>query len=63
MTTALVLAGGLGTRLRTVVPDLPKPMATVNGRRLANGGACLVRGAAVLLGAEAESNLANQESH
>jgi len=29
---AIVLAGGFGTRLRTVVPDLPKPMAPVNGR-------------------------------
>jgi D-glycero-alpha-D-manno-heptose 1-phosphate guanylyltransferase len=29
---AIVLAGGLGTRLRAVVPDLPKPMAPVNGR-------------------------------
>jgi len=27
-----VLAGGLGTRLRDVVPDLPKPMAPVAGR-------------------------------
>jgi D-glycero-alpha-D-manno-heptose 1-phosphate guanylyltransferase len=32
MTTAIVLAGGLGTRLRTAVPDLPKPMATVAGK-------------------------------
>lgn len=32
MTTAIILAGGLGTRLRHVVPDLPKPMAPVNGR-------------------------------
>lgn len=30
--TAFVLAGGLGTRLRSVVPELPKPMATVAGR-------------------------------
>jgi len=30
--TAVVLAGGLGTRLRSVVPDLPKPMASVAGR-------------------------------
>lgn len=30
--TAIILAGGLGTRLRAVVPDLPKPMAPVNGR-------------------------------
>lgn len=29
---AIVLAGGLGTRLRGVVPDLPKPMALVAGR-------------------------------
>jgi len=29
---AVVLAGGLGTRLRARVPDLPKPMAPVAGR-------------------------------
>ena len=29
---AVVLAGGLGTRLRGRVPDLPKPMAPVAGR-------------------------------
>jgi D-glycero-alpha-D-manno-heptose 1-phosphate guanylyltransferase len=29
---ALVLAGGFGTRLRAVVPDLPKPMAPVCGK-------------------------------
>jgi D-glycero-alpha-D-manno-heptose 1-phosphate guanylyltransferase len=29
---AIVLAGGLGTRLRGVVPGLPKPMAPVAGR-------------------------------
>jgi D-glycero-alpha-D-manno-heptose 1-phosphate guanylyltransferase len=32
MTSAIILAGGLGTRLRAVVPDRPKPMALVNGR-------------------------------
>ncbi|WP_309476972.1 nucleotidyltransferase family protein [Trinickia acidisoli] len=32
MRHAIVLAGGLGTRLRAAVPDLPKPMAPVNGR-------------------------------
>lgn len=32
MKEAVVLAGGLGTRLRSVVPDLPKPMAPVAGR-------------------------------
>lgn len=29
---AIILAGGLGTRLRSVVPDLPKCMAPVNGK-------------------------------
>ena len=29
---AIILAGGLGSRLRAVVPDLPKPMAPINGR-------------------------------
>ncbi|EAI6907781.1 D-glycero-D-manno-heptose 1-phosphate guanosyltransferase, partial [Campylobacter coli] len=29
---AIVLAGGLGTRLRSVVQDLPKPMASINGK-------------------------------
>ncbi|MEZ4774409.1 MAG: nucleotidyltransferase family protein [Bacteroidia bacterium] len=29
---AIVLAGGMGTRLRSVVADVPKPMAEVNGR-------------------------------
>ena len=29
---AIVLAGGFGTRLQSVVKDLPKPMAPVNGR-------------------------------
>ena len=32
MTSAVILAGGLGTRLRSAVPDLPKPMAPINGR-------------------------------
>jgi D-glycero-alpha-D-manno-heptose 1-phosphate guanylyltransferase len=32
MTAAIILAGGLGTRLRSAVPDLPKPMAPVAGR-------------------------------
>ena len=30
--TCLILAGGLGTRLRSALPDLPKPMAPVKGR-------------------------------
>ena len=30
--TSLILVGGLGTRLRSVLPDLPKPMAPVRGR-------------------------------
>lgn len=29
---AIILAGGLGTRLRSAVPNLPKPMAPVAGR-------------------------------
>jgi D-glycero-alpha-D-manno-heptose 1-phosphate guanylyltransferase len=29
---AVILAGGLGTRLKSVVTDLPKPMAPVNGK-------------------------------
>jgi D-glycero-alpha-D-manno-heptose 1-phosphate guanylyltransferase len=29
---AVILAGGLGTRLRSVVPDWPKPMAPVAGK-------------------------------
>jgi D-glycero-alpha-D-manno-heptose 1-phosphate guanylyltransferase len=29
---AIVLAGGFGTRLRALVPDVPKPMAPVAGR-------------------------------
>lgn len=32
MIPAIILAGGLGTRLRGAVPDLPKPMAPLNGR-------------------------------
>lgn len=43
---AIVLVGGLGTRLRSVVPDLPKPLAPVAGQpflarlldQLADGG-------------------------
>jgi NDP-sugar pyrophosphorylase family protein len=30
--TCVILAGGLGTRLRSVFPDTPKPMVPVNGR-------------------------------
>jgi len=32
MTTAIILAGGLGTRLRSVIQDIPKPMALVKKR-------------------------------
>jgi D-glycero-alpha-D-manno-heptose 1-phosphate guanylyltransferase len=32
VTSAIILAGGLGTRLRSAVPELPKPMAPVAGR-------------------------------
>jgi len=30
--TAIILAGGLGTRLRDTISDLPKPMAPINSR-------------------------------
>ena len=30
--TAIILAGGLGTRLKKVAPNTPKPMAIINGR-------------------------------
>ena len=29
---SIILVGGLGTRLREVVPDLPKPMVSINGK-------------------------------
>src|SRR5512135_2259083 len=32
VTTAIILAGGLGTRLSGVVQDRPKPLAPINGR-------------------------------
>ncbi|MDC1027461.1 nucleotidyltransferase family protein [Candidatus Thioglobus sp.] len=32
VTTAIILAGGLGTRLKGTVPNLPKPMAPINNR-------------------------------
>src|SRR4051794_18559541 len=32
ITEAIILAGGLGTRLRNIIPDLPKCMAPVNGK-------------------------------
>ena len=32
ITEAIVLAGGFGTRLKTVLQDVPKPMAPINGR-------------------------------
>jgi len=36
LTTAIILAGGYGTRLKTVVSDVPKPMAPVNGEPFLN---------------------------
>ena len=32
ITEAIILAGGLGTRLSAVIPGLPKCMAPVNGK-------------------------------
>ena len=29
---AIILAGGFGTRLKSVINDCPKPMAPINGR-------------------------------
>ena len=29
---AIVLAGGFGTRLQSVIKDVPKPMADINGK-------------------------------
>ena len=29
---AVILAGGLGTRLRSAIGDLPKPMADISGK-------------------------------
>ncbi len=34
--TAIILAGGFGTRLQSVVSDLPKPIAPVNGEPFLN---------------------------
>ena len=30
--TAVILAGGFGTRIKDLLGDLPKPMAPVNGK-------------------------------
>ena len=30
--TAVILAGGFGTRIKHLLGDLPKPMASVNGK-------------------------------
>jgi len=30
--SAIILAGGMGTRLKSVIQDIPKPMAPVNGQ-------------------------------
>lgn len=32
MKTAIILAGGFGTRLKSVVSEVPKPLAPINGR-------------------------------
>ena len=35
---AIILAGGMGTRLKSVVKEVPKPMAPINGRPLVTNG-------------------------
>lgn len=32
LTEAIILAGGMGTRLKSIVKEVPKPMAPINGR-------------------------------
>lgn len=62
---AIVLAGGLGTRLRAVVPGLPKPLAPVAGRpflawlldRLATQGVSRVVLATGYLGEKVEATI------
>ena len=36
VTEAVILAGGLGTRLKSITADLPKPLAAINGRPFLN---------------------------
>lgn len=36
LNTAIILAGGFGTRLQSVVADVPKPMAPINGEPFLN---------------------------
>jgi len=44
---ALILAGGLGKRLRTVVSDRPKPMALINGKPFLEYQICFLAGQGV----------------
>ena len=32
-TEAIILAGGMGTRLKSEIQDVPKPMAEINGKQ------------------------------
>lgn len=65
---AIVLVGGLGTRLRSVVADLPKPLAPVAGRpflahlldQLAAGGLCRVILATGYLGEKIEQTIGSR---
>jgi mannose-1-phosphate guanylyltransferase len=43
MMQAFILAGGLGTRLRAALPDLPKPLAPVAGRPFITHLLCWLR--------------------
>jgi len=66
---AVILAGGRGTRLRSVVSDVPKPLAPVNGRpfldyQLDLLAACgRVRSVVLAIGHLAERVQAHYEAH
>lgn len=44
---AIILAGGFGTRLKKVVPDVPKPMAPIQGRPFLEYVLCYLKRAGV----------------
>ena len=44
---AIILAGGFGTRLKKVVPDVPKPMAPIQGRPFLEYVLCYLKRAGI----------------